>query len=622
MFCGFSGRGNIIQISFTLLLFNVFSLNTKKFHAFIWFQVFQSNITNLNVSPHHRLKELPPFLVAFQNRRTRDLRTWRDLLTRIFCYVHDNNLNGIKRIFESLQPEKRIDFLNSTVKGCLPLYFAVYTNRVEISRYLLGLSLVQGRRKMSEVWKNSRHPLIAAIITGNQELVKLILQNLYDINDNICGHMSPLMIATYLGSLKSVQNIVAMGAEIDRPCIHGRTPLMNSTSVNEICSFLISQGANVNHQDEEGFTALHLAVTEGLKPSTNNLLKAGADVKIRNHEGMNPLTWAAINQNLEEVYHLIRQPAYSVLDMIETLEILNACNVCSENITFLAWKMALLMRAIEGLPKNCQIPAQEILDFSQEFTTETELERIRDNPLRLAFQGILVIERILGRNSRLYIQVLLQTALIAAQRGKFLKLKQLVDYIQDYCQESSFVSLNFWYFKNLLNEIIQGCDLVFFFEYGGFTVFKIIAQATIKKWTVVKDHVYENPFLVDGLYSELVDTFLYMTSAIGFLFLAQPYVSQFKEEVNKLVKEDLRLLLHQSLLHRAVKLMKTHPWSLVDLLRVLLESGADVNAKDYFQQTPIMYVSQNVPEIFLNDVLTLFKEYGFDSWSEHIDDTE
>ena len=525
-------------------------------------------------------------------------------------------LDGIKELFKSLLEDQRIQVLNSTVRGCLPLYVAVKDNKFDISSYLIEQSATQGRREMSEIWKSSRHPFIAAVLVGNPELMKLILRNLYDINDGIYGHLSPLMVAVYLRSLICVQIIVAMGADINRPCIHGRTPLMNSTSEYDICCFLISRGANINYQDEEGFTALHLAVTNYTIPCTNHLINAGADVRIQNNEGINPLTWAAMNINDAEVYRLFYQPAYSKLVRIESLEVLNACCACAQNVSLLGWKKALQMRKTNGLPKNSQIPTNEIFDFSKEFTTETELERIRDNPLRLAFQGILVIERIFGRNNRLYIQLLLQTALIAKERRHFVKLKQLIDYIQESCQETSFVANNFWYFGNVFKEIAKDGNSHFFFEYGGFTLFKIIVQATIKMWTVVKDHVYKNPFLVDRLYSELVDTFLYMTCAIGYLKSYQPYVGQFEEEVNKVVKEDLRHLHHHSLLHRTIKLMIIDPEKMVSFLKVLLESGADGNAKDYYQRTPIMYAFLTVPEYVFDDVLDLFKSHGYDSHRE------
>ena len=481
---------------------------------------------------------------------------------------------------------------------------------------------------MCEVWKNSRHPLIAAIFVCNPELMKLILQNLCDINENIYGHLSPLLIAIYLQSLIGTKLIVSMGADINRPCIHGRTPLMNSTSDYDICCYLISQGADINHQDREGFTALHLGISNSTKSCTHNLINAGADLKIQNNEGMNALTWAAINLNAEELNRLIEQPAYSVLDMIETFEILNASCVCAQKLTLEGWQKALEIRRVYDLPKNCQIPAQEILDFSQEFTTEIELERIKDDPLRLGFQGILIIERILGRNNRQYIKFLLQTALIAKKRNNLDKVKQLIAHIQENCQETSFVTVNFYYFNKLFNEFAKDKNSEFFFEYGGFTLFKMIVRATLKMWIIVKEHVFINPYLIDGGYTDLVDTALFMISAIRYCNLFHSDVGQFKEEVNKLVREDIRLLYHQSILHRAIKLMKKNLWSTVDLLRLLLESGADGNAKDCFERTPLVYATMNVPEMLLDEVLTLFNGYGIYSESEQskdrfsIDDTK
>ena len=464
---------------------------------------------------------------------------------------------------------------------------------------------------MSEVWEKTWHPIIAAMHIGNPVLIALILHSLHDINNNVNGLFTPLMISTLFGSLISVKLTVALGANVNRLCFHRRSPLMESTSDSEVCSYLISQGANVNQQDEDGCTALHLAVAGRPIESVIHLINAGTDVSIQNYEGMNALIWATMNLNVMAVDYLINQPAYSNLDRIEAFEILNACFVCARDSFLIFWKHALVMRNIQGFPKNYQIPAQEILDLSQEFTTERELENLIHSPLHLAFQGILVIERILGKNNRLYLQVLLQTALIAYQQNHFLKLKELINYIHKYCQETSFVTPNLSHFKTVFEEIAKESDSEFFFEYGGFTLFKFIAQQTVKMWKVNKDLIYRYPFLVYNHHHVIIDTFLYMTSTIVNMNLSQLYSGQFREVVKNLVKEDVKVILHQSILHRAIKLTKLTPWSTVELLRVLLESGAQINSKDYIRRTPVMYALKHVPDDILIDVLALFSEYGF-----------
>ena len=541
---------------------------------------------------------------------TLDRRTRIKLLTQLQQLIVTNCLKSIKNVFKSLQPEQRIQLLNSTFHGCVPLYVAISHKRVGISRYLIDLALTQGRCKMIDIWKKSWHPLIAAIHIGNQNLIAQIVLYLNDINDNINGLFTPLMIGTFLGSLISVKLIVTLGADINRLGFHRRSPLMESTFDSEICRFLISQGANVNHQDEEGCTALHIAVTGRRIESVIHLIKAGTDVKLKNFEGMNSLIWATINVNIPAIYRLINQPAYTNLDRIEAFEILNACIVCTQERFVMFWTQALVMRNVQGFPKNCQIPAQEILDLSQEFTTERELEDLIHSPLHLAFQGILVIERILGKNNRVYLQVLLQTALIAYQQNHFLKLKELINYIHKYCQETSFVAPNLSYFKSLFEEISKQSNSGFF-EYGGFALFKLIAKSTVEMWATYKDHINSFPFLHDNHHYEFVDTFLYMTSTIIDMNISHLYIWQFRKEVEKVVRKDVKVLVHQSILHRAIKLTKLTPWSTVELLRVLLESGAQINSKDYIRRTPVMYALKHVPDDILIDVLALFSEYEF-----------
>ena len=170
--------------------------------------------------------------------------------------------------------------------------------------------------------------------------------------------------------------------------------------------------ANINHQDDDGNTALHQAATEKQNETAKILIEAEADVRIRNKNGMTPLMLASVFINQQLIVNLLKHAKYSQLERIEALEVLSACLVGygSPNISY--WFIAIEMRN-PRFPKTLDVSTTAVLDFSREFTMRNELESLLEDHLKVAFQGILVIERILGRNNFVYLRQLLQTTMIA-----------------------------------------------------------------------------------------------------------------------------------------------------------------------------------------------------------------
>jgi uncharacterized protein len=74
-----------------------------------------------------------------------------------------------------------------------------------------------------------------------------------------------------------------------------RTPLCNAAIVGnlEILSWLISEGANVNHQERNGLSALHFAVQNRHPDLILCLLQSGALIDIPDRYGNSPL-WRAV----------------------------------------------------------------------------------------------------------------------------------------------------------------------------------------------------------------------------------------------------------------------------------------------------------------------------------------
>ena len=96
--------------------------------------------------------------------------------------------------------------------------------------------------------------------------------------------------------------LLSLGANVDDTCDHNLTPLFLAVHANNVnmVGYLKSRGANLNHRDELGRTALHWAAaapTERLggqnRPKmVEFLLNHGADPSIQDNDGQTALNLA------------------------------------------------------------------------------------------------------------------------------------------------------------------------------------------------------------------------------------------------------------------------------------------------------------------------------------------
>ena len=309
-----------------------------------------------------------------------------DIIDQIKKLIAKNSLAGIKHIFEDLHPCTCTQILNCSVDMFIPLASAIKHNRLRISRYFLELSLYQGRYEMCERWKSVHHPLNVAMDAKNMNLIGLVSQNLFDIDDYTSGPYTPLMYAIFSDNIDYVKLMVHLGANVNRTCFNGRSPLMASTKNSDICHFLVTLDVDLNHKDNDGNTALHQAVMSTNIECILILINAGANFRIRNKDWLTPLMLASVKMKYLIAMNLCKYAAYSELDKIEALEVLFASYACAGQSGISYSIQALHMRK-DKYNKYTPFPSQEVLDYSGEFLNEAELEQLVDKPLRLAFSG-------------------------------------------------------------------------------------------------------------------------------------------------------------------------------------------------------------------------------------------
>ncbi|ALT77201.1 ankyrin repeat domain-containing protein [Paucibacter sp. KCTC 42545] len=137
-----------------------------------------------------------------------------------------------------------------------------------------------------------RNALAIAIKEDSDKAVKsLLAAPTLALNARSKNGETPLMLAAIKGRLDWVQAMVKRGAPINQ---EGWTPLHYACSGpdNGVAAWLISQGAEINARSPNGSTPLMLAAGYGALDLTPVLLKAGADVSLRNQQGMNAADFA------------------------------------------------------------------------------------------------------------------------------------------------------------------------------------------------------------------------------------------------------------------------------------------------------------------------------------------
>lgn len=112
-----------------------------------------------------------------------------------------------------------------------------------------------------------------------------------------------------IGSDVGVQELLEYGVDPDYPTGDGLdTPLIAAVMgfQSRILQILIAAGADVNYQNGNGHSALHVAGTFGTKDIIRTLLANGADPQIIDHEGKTPIDIASKFGHAEAVDDLLQ----------------------------------------------------------------------------------------------------------------------------------------------------------------------------------------------------------------------------------------------------------------------------------------------------------------------------
>ena len=186
-------------------------------------------------------------------------------------------------------------------EGWTALMFASYRRQTETATFLLELGAdvdIQGYEKphSESCEKSTVTALMIASRLGYSEIVQLLIEHKTAINMQNNNGWTALMFASDNRQTKTITLLLEHGADTGiqgkkRSHVHGYeettlTALMHASrrGYTEIAKLLLDYKAEINMQNNKGWTALMFASNKGYIETATLLLERGADVEIQRKE--------------------------------------------------------------------------------------------------------------------------------------------------------------------------------------------------------------------------------------------------------------------------------------------------------------------------------------------------
>ncbi len=164
-------------------------------------------------------------------------------------------------------------------------------------------------------------PLILAASRGKSRLVDLLTKAGASINQKAGEMGTPLISWAVIGGNRQVvRSLLEHGADVNATTNDSSTPLMIAAERGEasILRFLIAKRAKLNLRNNDGRTALILASKKGRGECVKALLASGADGSIRDNSGETALAHA-LKEGDQQIVKLLRDggPATAKVQSVE-----------------------------------------------------------------------------------------------------------------------------------------------------------------------------------------------------------------------------------------------------------------------------------------------------------------
>ena len=160
---------------------------------------------------------------------------------------------------------------------------------------------------------------------GRLDVVKILLEHGADLDAKDNDYSTPLLLASYFGSVEGTQVMFEHGANIHARSKKGRTPLHQTLADMDdaidsldmflgIVRWLLAHGADIDALDDDHATPLHLASHYGSAKGAQLLLEHGAKVHLEDKKGKTPFQIAS-DRGHEEITQLLSEHLQSQQNM-------------------------------------------------------------------------------------------------------------------------------------------------------------------------------------------------------------------------------------------------------------------------------------------------------------------
>ncbi len=192
----------------------------------------------------------------------------------------------------------------------------------EVPRSSLGAAAVSGNTEVVELLlsagvspeftpRGEASPLMLAAAKGHGQIVDRLLSAGADANRNVGGEGSALMQAAASGNLESAKTLIVAGADVNARIRGDGSPLISAAAAgeDEIVELLLDRGADPNMAVRGDGTPLVAALGSGNRRTVQLLLERGADPNIGVRGDPSPIAQAARQGDAGTVEELLESGA-------------------------------------------------------------------------------------------------------------------------------------------------------------------------------------------------------------------------------------------------------------------------------------------------------------------------
>ncbi|KAE8406751.1 hypothetical protein BDV37DRAFT_52563 [Aspergillus pseudonomiae] len=219
-----------------------------------------------------------PLFAALANGRKDAVAALLDLSTYIY--------EGVD-ITEGLKSRKDLRGYESQT----PLSWAA-----QEGRHVIVKQLVQNEADINEEDRAGLTPLLRASQYGHEAVAKLLVEKGAEVNATDKDGYTPLLLASERGHETVAKVLVEKGAEVNATDPYGYTPLLRASQYGHeaVAKVLVEKGAEVNATDPFGRTSLLQASRYGHEAVAKVLVGNGAEINASDEYGSTPLIRASI----------------------------------------------------------------------------------------------------------------------------------------------------------------------------------------------------------------------------------------------------------------------------------------------------------------------------------------